>query len=147
MEDAENERMLERITYWQDEIFRAPEVVVPTAIFLFVVLIGLVRGLRRTRVVEHNGVEVEARRWVGDRLNEHVDVLAEAYSEASPHAEHDELPSDFAAARARLGRLRCRPRRRGPGVRRAPSRGALRGRNQPSPRVSGCSLNLPARFL
>jgi hypothetical protein len=90
--------MLERLAYWENEILRAPEVVVPAAIFLFVVLIGLVRGLRRrTRAVEHNGVEVEARRWVGDRINEHVDVLAEAYSEASAHAEQDELPSDFAA--------------------------------------------------
>jgi hypothetical protein len=90
--------MLERIAYWQDEILRAPEVVVPAAIFLFVVLVGLVRGLRRrTRGVEHNGVEAEARRWVGDRINEHVDVLAEAFSETSADAEHDELPSDFAA--------------------------------------------------
>ncbi len=89
--------MLEKIAYLQNEILRAPlEVVVPAAIFLFVVLIGLVLGLwGRTRTVEHHDLEAEARRWIGDRIDEHINVLAEAYGGAS--ASHEELPPDFVA--------------------------------------------------
>jgi hypothetical protein len=89
--------MLEKITYLQDEILRAPpEVMVPAAIFLFVVLIGLVLGLRgHTRTVEQHGLEAEARRWIGDQIDEHIDVLAEAYRKARAPAAHEELPPGF----------------------------------------------------
>ena len=72
--------MLEKIAYLQNQILGAPpEVVVPAAIFLFVVMVGLVLGLRgRTRILERHCLEAEARRWIGDRIDEYVNVLAKA---------------------------------------------------------------------
>lgn len=73
------------------------EVVVPAAIFLVIVLIGLVLT-RRTSIVEDDGLEAEARRWIEDRIDEHVDSLADAYGEAGTGADADELPPAFAAS-------------------------------------------------
>ena len=91
--------MLEQIAHLQDEILQAPpEVVVPVALVLFVLLIRLVPALPgRPRAVEDDGLEAEARRWIDDRIDEYVDVLAEAHGEAGTPAEDDELPPGFAA--------------------------------------------------
>ena len=90
--------MLEQISYFQSEILRAPpEVVVPIGIFLFLILILLVLALPESSpAVADYGLEAEARRWFGDRIDEHVDILAEAYGEAGMCAERDELPPGFA---------------------------------------------------
>jgi hypothetical protein len=90
--------MPERIAYLENEILRVPpEVVIAAAIFLFLVLIRLLLALpERPGAVADDGLEAEARRWIGDRIDEHVDVLAEAYGEAGMRAEPDELPPGFA---------------------------------------------------
>lgn len=90
--------MLEKISYLRDEIVQAPpEVVLPAAIFLFLVLIRLALALPgRPRALEDDVLEAEARRWIDARIEEHVDVLAEAYGETGIRAEPDELPPGFA---------------------------------------------------
>jgi hypothetical protein len=91
--------MLEKIVYLAGEILRAPpEVLVPAAIFVLVVLVGLVLPMaKRTHAVEPDGVDAEARRWIDEQIDEYVDTLAEAYGKVRTHAEHDELPPSFAA--------------------------------------------------
>jgi hypothetical protein len=90
--------MPEWIVYLENEILRAPpEVMIAAAIFLFLVLIGLLLALpERPGAVADDRLEAEARRWIGDRIDEHVDLLAEAYGEAGMRAEPDELPPGFA---------------------------------------------------
>lgn len=82
----------------ENEILQAPpEVVIATAIFLFLLLIRLLLALPdRPGAVADDGLEAEARRWIGDRIDEHVNVLAEAYGEAGTRAEQDDLPPSFA---------------------------------------------------
>ena len=90
--------MLEQVSYWRDEILQAPpELVVPAAMFLFLVLIRLALALPgRRRALEDDGLEAEARRWINARVDDYVDVLAEAYGETGTRAEPDELPPGFA---------------------------------------------------
>jgi hypothetical protein len=90
--------MLEQISSLQSEILRAPpEIIVPIGILLFLILIRLVLALPdSTAAATDDGLEMEARRWFGDRIDEHVEVLAEAYGSAGMRAEQDELPPGFA---------------------------------------------------
>lgn len=97
--------MLEQIAHWQDELLRGqdqllrapPEVVVPAAVFLFVLLIRLAFAVPgRSRSSHDDGLEAEAWAWINDRIDEHVDELAEAYAEAGPGENDDELPPGFA---------------------------------------------------
>ena len=90
--------MLEQISSLQSEILRAPpEVIVPIGIFLFLILVRLVLALPDSApAVADHGLEAEARRWFGDRIDEHVNLLAEAYGEAGMRAEQDDLPPGFA---------------------------------------------------
>jgi hypothetical protein len=72
-----------------------------------VVLIGLVLGLRgRTRDVEYNGVEVEARRWIG----EHTTFIAKALLH-----ERGSEPFDCRTSALWDFKGRDRPARRVPG--------------------------------
>ncbi|HEX6141727.1 MAG TPA: hypothetical protein VFZ01_03345 [Geminicoccaceae bacterium] len=90
--------MLEQIAHWQDELLRAPpEVVVPAAIFLIVLLLRLALAVPgRSRSPGDDGLEAEAWRWINERIDEHVDELAEAYAGAGPGGNDDELPPGFA---------------------------------------------------
>ena len=90
--------MLEKIVYLQNEVLGAPpEIALPAAIFLFVVLIGLMLGRGgRTQTVDNTGLEAKVRRWIGDRIAEHISILAEAYGDARASAELAELPPGFA---------------------------------------------------
>lgn len=89
--------MLEQISELLDEVLQAPpEIVLPAAIFLVLVLIRLALALpERPRAVAYDGREAEARRWIDDRIDEHVGVLAEAYGEAGLRAAQDEPPQSF----------------------------------------------------
>ncbi len=90
--------MPELITYLGNEILGAPPgFVIPAAIFLVLVLIRLTLTLPDRRgTVTDDGLEAEARRWIGERIDEHVDALAKAYGEPSMRAEPDDLPPGFA---------------------------------------------------
>jgi len=94
---SKDEKMLDQLSHLQDQILGAPpEVVVPTGIFLFLVLIRLVLALPDpSPVAAQRRLEAEARRWIADRIDEHVDVLAEAYGEAGMRGEQDDLPRGF----------------------------------------------------
>jgi hypothetical protein len=86
------------IAYLEGEILRAPpEVVIVIAIFLFLFLVRLLLALpERPGVGTDDGLEAEARRWIGERIDDHVDVLAKTYGEAGMRAEPDDLPPGFA---------------------------------------------------
>ena len=97
MGDLHDVTMSEWIAYLGSEILRAPPaVVIPTAILLSLVLIRLVLALpSRPGAVVDNGLEREARRWIGDRIEEHLEVLAEAYGEAGAGTDQDDPPPGF----------------------------------------------------
>jgi hypothetical protein len=90
--------MLDQISSLQNEILRTPpEIVVPAGIFLSLLLIRLVLALPDSSpAVADHGLEAEARRWIAERIDEHVDVLAGAYGEAGMRLEQDDLPPGFA---------------------------------------------------
>jgi hypothetical protein len=85
--------MPEPIASLAHEILRAPPAVL-AAVAVLLVLIGLL--LARRGAGEDDDLETAARRWIGDRIDEHVDALAEAYGEAGLRADPDELPPGFA---------------------------------------------------
>jgi hypothetical protein len=66
------------------------------ALALLMALFGLVLA-RSGRTSEDDGLEAEARRWILGRIDQHVDVLAEAYGEGGRRSSVDELPPGFAA--------------------------------------------------
>lgn len=90
--------MLGQISDWQQEILRAPpQIVVPAAIFVLLMLIRVELALPRRAVPEpDDGLEAEARRWIGERIDEHVEDLEEAYGAIGLEAEEDDLPPGFA---------------------------------------------------
>lgn len=91
--------MREQIASLQNQILEAPpEVVVAAAIFLFAVLVRLVFALPvGPRAVEEDDLEAEARRWIDDRIDDYVEVFADAYGDAGTAAAPDDLPLGFAA--------------------------------------------------
>jgi hypothetical protein len=85
--------MPEQIAHLAHEVLRAPPSVLAAAAALLV-LIGLV--LAKRRAFSDDDLETAARRWIGARIDEHVDALAEAYGEAGLCADPDDLPPGFA---------------------------------------------------
>lgn len=90
--------MLGEISDWQQEILEAPpEILVPAAIFVFFILIRVALALPRPAVPElDDGLEAEARHWISERINEHVEDLAAAYVAIGVQAEENDLPPGFA---------------------------------------------------
>jgi hypothetical protein len=90
--------MRDWMAHLESAILQAPPgVAIVAAIFLFVVVIRLVLALpERPATVTDDGLEAEARRWIGERIDEHVDVLADAYGEDGMCTEPDDLPPGFA---------------------------------------------------
>ena len=89
--------MTEIISSLQNWNIPAPaELVVPVAVFTFIMLIAIVLSRTgRTHVVRRDDLEAEARRWVEDRIDDYAHILAEASSKAGTSARADELPPGF----------------------------------------------------
>ena len=90
--------MLDQISDLQSAILGAPpEVTVPAGIFILWILIRLLRDLPHSSpAVADQSLEPEARLWIADRIDQHVEILAEAYGEAGMQGEPDDLPPGFA---------------------------------------------------
>ena len=89
--------MLGEISDWQQQILEGPpEVVVPAAVFVFLILIRVALALPRPIVPELDGLEEEARHWISERIDEHVEDLTAAYVAIGVQAEEDDLPPGFA---------------------------------------------------
>jgi hypothetical protein len=96
--NIEDTAMSEWVAHLGDAILRAPPaIVIPVAIVLFLSLIRLVLALpEHPGTAPGDGHEAAARRWIDDRIDEHVEVLVEAYRAAGASPEPDELPPGFA---------------------------------------------------
>ena len=90
--------MLEQVAEVQSAILQAPpEIVIPAAMFLLLVVVPLLLALpERQRAAPGDRLEAAARRWIGDRIDQHVEALAAAYGGAAAGSDSDDMPPGFA---------------------------------------------------